>query len=91
MNDKVNVLYSTEDYDVTIEECRDPAFPHDVHLSQMYVVTNRETGVVERELPSLPASYNWADGLQDALDQHRAQNSAEQELFPDTAEAPTVQ
>lgn len=61
-------LFETEDYCVVITKVPDPQFINGNIERWVYAVVNKLTGIQEQFVNSMPAAFNWCNGLQEALE-----------------------
>lgn len=67
-----DIIAETDDYFVFVALVHDPLYQYP-YKAHKYCVANKDTGVREKEIDTLPAAINWMTGLQGALDEVSAQ------------------
>jgi hypothetical protein len=64
------VLYDTKNYEVSVADTQELVMAEDGKYANIpgYIVTNKETGIVEHTTMMLPQAIYQAQGLSDSLD-----------------------
>jgi hypothetical protein len=79
-----DILFQSEDYCVVLVEKPNPEFPDGSQQYVVYSVVNKNTGVQEQDLRTMPAAFNWCIMLQEALEKIEEQADVGPEIYEES-------
>ena len=93
--DPNDVLTQTEDYFVVGYQRPDAAYApfasEDLYVYETgYAIINKDTGIMEAFVTTLPGAYNWSAALQDTLDKARGETGDQSEFTLDPDDGPVL-